>query len=153
METNKCQLSIVIPVFNGSNEINICLDSIYSQGMSPEQFEVICVDDCSTDSTVEVIEDYANRMQPGNLKIIRHNVNKRQGGGEIHYRKSLFKNLFGINNICFTTRTINYLWNFIMQQSCRQLNKILRCTHRTPFILHCIISSNRKPFTQRLLFC
>ena len=42
METNKCQLSIVIPVFNGSNEINICLDSIYSQGMSPEQFEVIC---------------------------------------------------------------------------------------------------------------
>lgn len=81
METNKCQLSIVIPVFNGSNEINICLDSIYSQGMSPEQFEVICVDDCSTDSTVEVIEDYANRMQPGNLKIIRHNVNKRQGGG------------------------------------------------------------------------
>lgn len=81
METNKCQLSIVIPVLNGSNEINICLDSIYSQGMSPEQFEVICVDDCSTDSTVEVIEDYANRMQPGNLKIIRHNVNKRQGGG------------------------------------------------------------------------
>lgn len=81
METNKCQLSIVIPVFNGSNEINICLDSIYSQGMSPEQFEVICVDDCSSDSTVEVIEDYANRMQPGNLKIIRHNVNKRQGGG------------------------------------------------------------------------
>lgn len=57
METNKCQLSIVIPVFNGSNEINICLDSIYSQGMSPEQFEVICVDDCSSDSTVEVIED------------------------------------------------------------------------------------------------
>ena len=88
METNKCQLSIVIPVFNGSNEINICLDSIYSQGMSPEQFEVICVDDCSTDSTVEVIEDYANRMQPGNLKIIRHNVNKRQGGGgEIHVLK------------------------------------------------------------------
>ena len=75
METNKCQLSIVIPVFNGSNEINICLDSIYSQGMSPEQFEVICVDDC------------ANRMQPGNLKIIRHNVNKRQGGGEIQVLK------------------------------------------------------------------
>ena len=87
METNKCQLSIVIPVFNGSNEINICLNSIYSQGMSPEQFEVICVDDCSTDSTVEVIEDYANRMQPGNLKIIRHNVNKRQGGGEIQVLK------------------------------------------------------------------
>ena len=87
METNKCQLSIVIPVFNGSNEINICLDSIYSQGMSPEQFEVICVDDCSSDSTVEVIEDYANRMQPGNLKIIRHNVNKRQVGGEIQVLK------------------------------------------------------------------
>ena len=45
------------------------------------------MDDCSTDSTVEVIEDYANRMQPGNLKIIRHNVNKRQGGGEIQVLK------------------------------------------------------------------
>lgn len=76
-----CNLSIIIPVFNGGKKIISCLDSIYSQGMLQKDFEVICVDDCSTDSTIGIIKEYVQQMGLSNLEIIKHTVNKRQGGG------------------------------------------------------------------------
>ena len=74
--------SIIIPVYNGYEVIGKALDSIYSQDMPFEQFEVICVDDCSpTMETFNAINKYTyNGKHPKNLKIIRHEVNKRQGG-------------------------------------------------------------------------
>lgn len=71
------KLSIIIPVYNGAKEIGRCLDSIYSQGLDENQFEVICVDDASpSDSTAEAVRSYP----PRNLHLIRHLNNKRQGG-------------------------------------------------------------------------
>ena len=74
--------SIIIPVYNGQNVIGIALDSIYSQGMADDSFEVICVDDCSpTMETSDVLNNYTyNGERPANLKVFRHEVNKRQGG-------------------------------------------------------------------------
>ena len=76
------KLSIIIPVYNGAATIGRCLDSIYSQGLNEAEFEVICVDDCSSDpSSVKAIEEYQYKSaHPNNLKLIRHTVNKRQGG-------------------------------------------------------------------------
>lgn len=54
-----------------------CLDSIYAQDMPEEGFEVICVDDCSTDDTCSVIENWL-QAHP-NLKLIRHQRNMRVG--------------------------------------------------------------------------
>lgn len=74
-------ISIIIPVYNGAATIGRCLDSIYSQGLESNHFEVICVDDCSTDtSSIDVIENYQyNGVHPSNLVLIKHLVNKRQG--------------------------------------------------------------------------
>ncbi len=75
------KLSIIIPVYNASATVCRSLDSIYSQGLDPEDFEVICVDDCSTDNSVEVLRGYCYAgAHPGNLRVVRHLVNKRQGG-------------------------------------------------------------------------
>ena len=76
------ELSIIIPVYNGTATIGRCLDSIYSQGLNEAEFEVICVDDCSPDpSSVKAVEEYRYKSAPpSNLKLIRHTVNKRQGG-------------------------------------------------------------------------
>ena len=50
------KLSIIIPVYNGAKEIGRCLDSVYSQALSEDLFEVICVDDSSPDeSTAEAV--------------------------------------------------------------------------------------------------
>lgn len=73
-------LSIIIPVYNGAKEIVRCLNSIFGQNVSNSHFEVICVDDCSVDNTIEVIAEYKRENGYSNLNIIKHSVNKRQGG-------------------------------------------------------------------------
>lgn len=56
------KLSIIIPVYNAVGMVGKTLDSIYSQGLDTEEFEVICVDDCSTDNSVEMMEAYAHKL-------------------------------------------------------------------------------------------
>lgn len=74
--------SIIIPVYNGHDVIGRALDSIYSQELSNEEFEVICIDDCSpTMETFDTLNNYTYcGVHPENLKVLRHSVNKRQGG-------------------------------------------------------------------------
>lgn len=51
------KISIITPVYNVENYLDICLDSILAQ--SYKDFEVICVDDGSTDSSPEILKKYA----------------------------------------------------------------------------------------------
>lgn len=73
------QYSIIIPVYNGEQCIRRCLDSIYGQGLKEEDFEVICVNDASTDGTAQVVLEYGDSHR--NLKLINHETNRRQGAG------------------------------------------------------------------------
>ena len=50
-------VSIIIPVYNLENHIENCLKSIISQ--TYENFEIICVDDGSTDKSAAIIKSYA----------------------------------------------------------------------------------------------
>ena len=47
-------LSVIVPVYNAALLINRCLDSILSQ-QGEYEIEVICVDDGSTDNSIELI--------------------------------------------------------------------------------------------------
>lgn len=49
------QISVVVPAFNARNYIAECLESIFAQQGAPN-FEVIVVDDGSTDGTAELVE-------------------------------------------------------------------------------------------------
>lgn len=49
-------LSVIIPVYNAATLINRCLDSIFSQ-QGKYKVEVICIDDGSTDNSVEIIKE------------------------------------------------------------------------------------------------
>lgn len=69
--------SIIIPVYNGEQCIGQCLDSIYAQGLFEDDFEVICVNDASTDNTSKVILEYG--LSHKNLRLITHEKNRRQG--------------------------------------------------------------------------
>ena len=46
--------------------------------MDSSTYEIIVVDDCSPDNEYEIVEDYKKRHN--NIRYIRHDVNKRQGG-------------------------------------------------------------------------
>ena len=74
------KLSIIIPAYNAARHICDCLDSIYRLSLAPEDVEVFVVDDCSTDDTVSVLEQYrAAHAQCQNLHILKQPVNNRQG--------------------------------------------------------------------------
>lgn len=72
------EISIVLPVYGVENYISTCLDSIFSQGLSETKYEVICVDDCSPDRSIEIIQNYQQKHD--NLVLVRHDVNKKAGG-------------------------------------------------------------------------
>lgn len=58
IESNKSKISVVIPLYNRELEVIACLDSLAAQSLSQNLFEVIVVDDCSTDDSVETIKQY-----------------------------------------------------------------------------------------------
>ena len=62
------KLSIIIPVCNVEQYIGPCLESIYRQGLSDGDFEVIVVNDGSTDNSMKVVEDI--RLHHHNIQII-----------------------------------------------------------------------------------
>ncbi|MDI6774079.1 MAG: glycosyltransferase [Verrucomicrobiota bacterium] len=71
------QFSVVVPAYNAEAFVGPCLESVFGQSLSPEDFEVILVDDCSTDSTLEVASRFAR--QRGNMIVTR--TARNQGPG------------------------------------------------------------------------
>lgn len=56
--TKKYCISVVLPVYNGAEYLPLCLDSLLAQDCDVACYEVLVVDDGSTDSSLEVIESY-----------------------------------------------------------------------------------------------
>ncbi|MBR6889317.1 MAG: glycosyltransferase [Selenomonadaceae bacterium] len=61
------KVSVIIPVYNAEKFLGVCLESILIQTL--QDFEVIVVDDCSTDNSVNVAESFLEKFG-GRLKII-----------------------------------------------------------------------------------
>ena len=72
------RLSIIIPVYNVENYIGPCLKSIYRQGLAEDVFEVIIVNDGSTDDSMQVVSHMMN-VHP-NISVI---TNKESYGPSV----------------------------------------------------------------------
>lgn len=55
------KISVIIPVFNVEDYIRDALDSILKQTIGFEHLEVIMINDCSTDRSGEIIDEYASK--------------------------------------------------------------------------------------------
>lgn len=66
------KISIIIPVYNMEDYLDACLDSILYQTLG--EIEVICVDDNSSDDSVNVLERRAG--VDSRIKVIRHETNQ-----------------------------------------------------------------------------
>lgn len=60
-------LTIIIPVYNVGNHLSRCLDSIFVGNTIDGDFEVIAVDDGSSDNSYDILQEYASRHKQ--LKI------------------------------------------------------------------------------------
>ena len=66
------KLSVIIPVYNTEKYLGKCLDSVCNQTLS--DIEVICINDCSTDNSLNILRDYAQK--DSRIKIIDFKENK-----------------------------------------------------------------------------
>lgn len=73
---NNPEISVIIPVYNGEKYLTRCLDSIGNQTF--QNIEILCIDDCSTDATPDIIQAYGERDD--RLKYIRHLKNIKETG-------------------------------------------------------------------------
>lgn len=71
-EPERNSFSVIIPVFNRPNGIRYSMRSIIQQ--SYKDWEMIIVDDASTDETPKVIEEM-RLLAPDKIKVITHKVN------------------------------------------------------------------------------
>lgn len=71
------RLSFVIPCYNVERFVLECLDSIFSCDIPENEYEVICVNDCSTDETGQILNNRLS-VHP-NLRVINLPVNKGPG--------------------------------------------------------------------------
>lgn len=72
MERDIIDISVVITVYNIEKYIGECLDSVLSQ--RERQIEVICVDDASTDHSVEILKKYEARDERVHVLINEKNI-------------------------------------------------------------------------------
>lgn len=88
-------ISVVVCAFNEEKRINSCLCALSEQTLSDDRYEVLIIDDESTDNTFSIVSDYINNMKDNNdlqirLARIRHgglsmarNTGIQQSKGEI----------------------------------------------------------------------
>ena len=55
------EVSVLVAVYNAEAYLRTCLDSLLGQTLS--QVQVVCIDDCSTDGSPQLLDDYAQRDQ------------------------------------------------------------------------------------------
>ena len=67
---NKPKVSIIIPIYNTEQYLRNALNSVTSQTL--EEIEIICVNDGSTDHSVEIVREYKDPR----IRLIHHKKNK-----------------------------------------------------------------------------
>jgi cellulose synthase/poly-beta-1,6-N-acetylglucosamine synthase-like glycosyltransferase len=86
------KISIIIPARNEEQNIKHCLDSINDQSYPKEWYEVLVVDDHSTDSTASIIQQYPSN----NVQLIQ--LQQILGGNAINsYKKKAIETAIGLS--------------------------------------------------------
>ncbi|CAK4177422.1 unnamed protein product [Aphanomyces euteiches] len=81
-----CYLSIIVPAYNESERIlpmlhdTIAYMDTRAKSNAGFMYEIIVVDDCSTDTTIKVVESEIKRVGANKLKILALDVNRGKGG-------------------------------------------------------------------------
>ncbi len=116
------KISVIIPVYNVEEFLEQCLDSVLNQDY--KNLEIICVEDCSTDNSLQILEKYANL--DSRIKIIKNSCNQGLG---------LSRNI-GFSHA--TGEYIHYLDSddWLEEKSYSRLVKKLKDLELLPDILH-----------------
>lgn len=99
------KVSIIMGAYNEEKNIGKCIESILKQTFS--DFELIICDDCSTDSTREIIQFYANK--DNRIKLIKNERNLKLAASLnkcLKYSKSKYIARMDADDICLEDRIL-----------------------------------------------
>ena len=71
------KISIIVPVYNSKVYLNKCLHSLVNQSL--EEIEIILINDCSTDESIDILKEYKEKY-PNKIILIDLKENKGPGG-------------------------------------------------------------------------
>lgn len=71
MKTDNIILSIIVPIFNVEKYITDCIASLYRQDFNDGEFEIIFINDGSTDKSIAMIAPFTKTHE--NIKIVHQN--------------------------------------------------------------------------------
>lgn len=95
------KISVIIPVYNGEKYLKNALDSLLNQTIGFENLEVIIVNDCSSDNSKEIIEEFKMENsvfnESGSSNIITIHLDENIGGA------------YGPRNIALQHASADYL--------------------------------------------
>ncbi len=100
IKDNQHFISFIIPSYNRAQKVGRAIDSIYKQNLNI-LFEIICVDDASTDNTAQILSEYEKKYD--NFHFYRHEINK----GTSQARNTAINHAKG--DLLFTLDSDNYL--------------------------------------------
>ncbi len=89
---NTLRLSIIVPVYNVEEWVLRCLNSLYKQNIPEGEFEVVVVNDGSTDNSLQIVSNFAK--EHSNVVVV-----SRKNGGLSAARNTGLENANG-----------NYVW-------------------------------------------
>lgn len=72
MKMGQPKISVIIPVYNMEQYLCQSLDSVVNQTL--KDIEIICVDDCSSDHSLDILKNYAKR--DSRIRIVSYDENK-----------------------------------------------------------------------------
>lgn len=106
LDERRNKIGVIVPLFNKENQIRRALDSIFNQIIPFD--EVIIVDDCSTDQSLEIVILYKEKNPDFHFKIICHPINKGPGAARNTGISSMQCDLF-----CFLDSDDYFEQNFL----------------------------------------
>lgn len=75
MENTMPLVSVIMPVYNAENDVHIAIDSIINQ--TYKNWELLVVDDCSTDNTCSIVREY--EKQDSRICLLQQEKNAGPG--------------------------------------------------------------------------
>ena len=120
---NLVELSIIIPVYNGEKFLKDCINSVLNQ-RTKYSFEVICVDDGSTDSSFSILQSYANDSR---IKIIEQENKGISSARNAGLKKAKGKYVMLVDNDdMLAAGTFQLLLDYAIQYNA----DIVKCGHK-----------------------
>lgn len=64
-------LSIIVPIYNVEQYLHKCIDSLLQQDIAPTDYEILLIDDGSTDNSAQIADYYAEQHE--NIHVVHQN--------------------------------------------------------------------------------